>query len=328
MALPLVSGALTQASCPNYIGPLFTVGAGSNVFLSLLGATTPEDGARYTTDVRVAIQYDEIPAAEDDGKLEGQEAPTLKGFQRAQVYNVCQIFMSAWGLTYSKAAATSQLAGIASTSGTNPIQNEMDYQTDRHLRKAANDINYSLINSTFLEPGDPTSTARSLRGILAALSTNVSAANGADFSRTLLENHLETMYTNGALRNLSEVFVLAGARQKRNISRAYAVEPADRYIGGVAIQKIVTDVGELNVAAIENHMPAGVIGIFDFSVMDLVFLQVIDPETGMNKGVLFVEPLAKTGATSKRQMYGEFTLQHGPEQLQGAITGMSNNFIT
>ena len=40
------------------------------------------------------------------------------------------------------------------------------------------------------------------------------------------------------------------------------------------------------------------------------------------KGVMFEEPLAKTGASDKIQIYGQIGLAHGPAFLHGAITGL------
>jgi hypothetical protein len=41
------------------------------------------------------------------------------------------------------------------------------------------------------------------------------------------------------------------------------------------------------------------------------------------KGHFFAEPLAKTGAYEKVQLYGEVGLAYGNERMHGKITGLS-----
>jgi hypothetical protein len=38
---------------------------------------------------------------------------------------------------------------------------------------------------------------------------------------------------------------------------------------------------------------------------------------------LFSEPLARTGSTDKAQIYGELSLEYGPEIAHGKITGLT-----
>lgn len=42
-----------------------------------------------------------------------------------------------------------------------------------------------------------------------------------------------------------------------------------------------------------------------------------------NKGFLFSEPLAHTGSTDKAQIYGEISLEYGPEIAHGKVTGLT-----
>jgi hypothetical protein len=41
------------------------------------------------------------------------------------------------------------------------------------------------------------------------------------------------------------------------------------------------------------------------------------------KGHFFTEPLAKTGAFDRVQLYGEIGLNYGPEQYHGQITSIT-----
>ena len=45
-----------------------------------------------------------------------------------------------------------------------------------------------------------------------------------------------------------------------------------------------------------------------------------------NKGNFFLEELAKTGAGTKYQIFGQIGLDHGPEWYHAKITGLSTSF--
>jgi hypothetical protein len=68
---------------------------------------------------------------------------------------------------------------------------------------------------------------------------------------------------------------------------------------------------------VDRWMPDADLGIVDLSSCYPVFTEV------PGKGVLFVEPLAKTGATEKFQLYGEIGLEYGPETFHGLLTGFT-----
>jgi hypothetical protein len=64
-------------------------------------------------------------------------------------------------------------------------------------------------------------------------------------------------------------------------------------------------------------MPAGQIAVVDLTDLQIVFLEI--PE----KGLLFVEELARTGAARKFQLYGEVGLKYGPANAHGVIKDLS-----
>ena len=94
--------------------------------------------------------------------------------------------------------------------------------------------------------------------------------------------------------------------------------PASRNVGGVAVDTIVTDFGNLNVM-LEPGMPQDTIVVASLGECQPVFLEI------PGKGHFFVEPLAKTGAQEKSQIYGEIGLEYGAEQHHGKITGLETD---
>lgn len=139
-------------------------------------------------------------------------------------------------------------------------------------------------------------------------------------SKTALDNALETAFNNGAKLPTSSTVILTGPSQKVALSNSYAQATLnqvtrDRTIGGVAIDTLVTDFGTFGVM-LDRWMPADQIAIVDLSVCYPVFLEI------PNKGLLFVEELARTGASRKFQLYGEVGLEYGPETYHGLVRGL------
>jgi hypothetical protein len=89
-----------------------------------------------------------------------------------------------------------------------------------------------------------------------------------------------------------------------------------RTIGGVNVETLVTDFGTFGIV-LDRYMPVDVLGLFDMSVVEPCFLPI------PGKGHFFTEPLAKTGAFDRVQLYGEIGLNYGPEQYHGQITSIT-----
>jgi hypothetical protein len=88
-------------------------------------------------------------------------------------------------------------------------------------------------------------------------------------------------------------------------------------VGGVNVQTIETDFGRLNVM-LNRYLPVHSIQVVSLEQCAPVFLEV------PGKGFLFLEPLAKTGASEASQIYGEIGLEYGNELAHGKITSMAS----
>ncbi|GAG21542.1 unnamed protein product, partial [marine sediment metagenome] len=67
---------------------------------------------------------------------------------------------------------------------------------------------------------------------------------------------------------------------------------------------------------LDRYMPVDQIALLDMSVIAPCFMPI------PGKGHFFSEPLAKTGAYDRVQLYGEIGIEYGPEQFHGLITGI------
>lgn len=311
---------LTTFDLPNYVGQLFQKGSRENALLQLIGGI---NGARIdyaSTEFPVGQQY-EVPAhASDRSRVEGAAAPDHAGVTRSQVTNVTQIVQEKVIVSYTKEATAQQLAGLNIGGATNPVVSELDFQTGVKMELIQRNLNWAFINNTYNKPVN-NNTARRTRGLLEAITTNVLDSSGdRDISLDLFDEAMGMMLESGGIADGDSVIALAGPAQLRNLNalfRQHKIEvDADRFVGGTRVRTVYTTFGVLNFA-LELDMPDDTIVLANIGVMGVRGTPI------PGKGVLFQEPLAKTGASEAYQIYGELGFDHGPEWMHAKITDLN-----
>lgn len=131
---------------------------------------------------------------------------------------------------------------------------------------------------------------------------------------------LQLAYDNGGISEQNTGTLLCGSIQKRAITKAFAsqygqYQETSRTVGGVNVTTVVTDFGTLNLM-MDRHMPQDTIAAVSLEQLMPVFMNI------PGKGVFFDEPLAKTGASDERQLYGEIGLKYGLERAHAVMTGL------
>ncbi|MFI6279650.1 DUF5309 family protein [Streptomyces sp. NPDC050988] len=131
---------------------------------------------------------------------------------------------------------------------------------------------------------------------------------------------LQLAYDNGGISEQETATLITNSAQKRALTKAFAsaygqFHETSRTVGGVAVDTIVTDFGTLSVM-MDRHMPQDVITVASMEQLTPVFLNI------PGKGVMFEEPLARTGASDKVQLYGEVGLKFGNEKAHAVMTGL------
>ncbi len=168
-----ITGMGTTFNLPNYAGELFSLTPADTPLLSAIGGLT---GGGMTSGVEFEWETYDLRDPSQNTQVEGATAPTGVARVRANVRNVAQIHQSKVSVSYTKQAATGQLAtpGSApfrSVDGSNPVGSELDWQIAQELKSIALDVNWSFINGAFANP-TTNATARKTRGLLAAITTN------------------------------------------------------------------------------------------------------------------------------------------------------------
>mgnify|MGYP001941613479 CR=1 FL=1 len=318
--MPEVTGLGTNWNLPNYAGELFTADATQTPFLSMIGGLT--GGMQTNNDeFPTGVLYDLPEATQPDiSEKASATAPAASAIARKQETNVVQIHQEVLDLTYSKLANSGKMSGInAAMDAPNP-RDELTWQTKQKLIKVARDVEYSFLRGKFAK-STADNVANKTRGMidLCSKGTTVAAAGSVLTLKLLNQLYLE-MANNGAMFTNMVAFV--SAKQKQAFSQIYAKQfgfnlPATRNVGGVNVTDVETDFCKLGIAW-DRFMPDDTILIADIGLIAPVFQAV------PNKGVFFLEPLAKVGASERFQLYGQIGLAHGPAFLHGTITGLGD----
>lgn len=134
---------------------------------------------------------------------------------------------------------------------------------------------------------------------------------------------MQDVFVSGGISEQETATLFCSPRQKRALTAAYANEygKADPYsntrnVAGLNVQTIETDFGTLNVVT-ERALAPDTLAVVSLEQVNPVFLSIPD------KGVLFEEELARTGASIKSQIYGEMGLKYGNELAHGVIRGLA-----
>lgn len=312
----------TTWNCPNYTGELYLIGANQTPFLNMIGGL--QGGAiRTVADFQFSLAQPwalEAASQPEIAETASVNAPDPWTYVRAQDVNTVQIFQRAVSVSYAKQSVVGQVVADANTklfdtTGVQPVQNERDFQISAHMRQISVNTDYTFLNGAYAQATSAAVAPKS-RGIITGISSNTVDAVAADLSKSLIDQLLRTMASNGAEFVNPVVFV--NAYQKQKISDIYGYAPEDRNVGGFNIKQVETDFAILGIVWAPN-VPVSTLLISDLSVCSPVFLPV--PE----KGVLFYEELSKTGAAEKGQIYGQIGLDYGPEEYHGTITNLATS---
>lgn len=310
-----VTGAGHTWNLPNYSGELFTASQINTPFLTMIGGLSGGGLSTANFEFPTYSDYD-LPAASQPAITEQASltAPTAEEITRGQSTNVAQIFHEAITISYHKQSNSGRLEGVNTAGQQNNAPSERDFQIARKLEKVARDVNYTFINGIYQKATSET-VANKTRGMFELASTvNTVDAAAAQLSKELIDGLLLEMFSNGA--KFENMVLFTNGSQKQKISQIYGYAPQDRNVGGVNIQQIETDFGNIGIV-LDRMVPNNQIGLFEMSELSPVF----QPVPG--KGNFFYEELAKDGASEKGQLYGQIGLAHGPAWLHGSITNLA-----
>ena len=305
----------------NYSGMLFNKGNTRTPLSSIIGPK-----AKVTNHVEFAIGQYFTGGATTGSQPEISEtssltAPDATIVTRAQMTNVTQIFQEAVGVSYGKMSNMGTLSGLnVAGQQANPMT-ELDFQVARKIEKIQRDMEYTFINGAY-NKATSDSEINKTRGLVSAISSNVTAMSGAPLGLWDIADMVKKIYGSNAPTDRLCVWCDAITMFQINadaVQNGLTIVPASREINGIALSSVVTPLGIVYLY-LGECLPSGTALLLNLDVIAPVY----QPVPG--KGNFFLEPLAKTGAGEKYQLFGQVGLDHGPEWYHGKWTGISTTF--
>jgi hypothetical protein len=181
-------------------------------------------------------------------------------------------------------------------------------------------VNYYVIADSFTTGQFKISTARGGTAVDITTAGTVVWPAYASLTKDLVDQMLQTVYDAGGITEAGMATLLVGSAQRRKVTAAYTTanyvtKELQGNLGGVTVDRIQTDFGILNVM-LDRLMPVNSLAVVSMEQCRPVFLEI------PSKGHFFTEPLAKTGAKDRAQIYGEVGLQYGNQAAHGKMTNL------
>ena len=305
-----------SGNTPNFSGMLFNKGNTKTPFSTMIGAHR-----KFTnhTEFVTGQEYETAEGSQPNiSEAESLTAPDASVVKREQKTNVTQIFQESVGISYGKMSNMGTLSGInVAGQQANPISEE-DFQIAAKMAKIGQDIEYTFLNGKYQKStGD--NVPNKSRGLLNAIESNIVDADGKMLSFMLLCEAMKCIDdSNGDTTNLVVGLDSTGRLQLNADAAAngLTIVSAGRDINGIAVDQVLTPLGTVYLKTLK-YLPTGTVALFDPSIMAPV--EQIVPK----KGNFFLEELAKVGAGTKKQIFGQIGLDHGPEWYSAKITNLS-----
>ena len=303
----------------NYAGMLYNKANIDTPFLNAISSKVYYvQSNEFITGEYYTSEEGDIPSISETASL---TAPTASFVTRTQLKNCTMIFHESVAISYRKQSNTAMLAGLNLAGKSANPQNEKDFQIAQKMNKIKRSIEKTFIQGQY-HVATADNDAAQTRGMNEAITTNVIDADGATLDIWLVNDLLaEIKAHQGDISNLVLWVNTANLNQINGNAVEYGMKLGEAYMSsfGIQVRDLLLPLGTIHIA-LGEFIPAGTAFAFNFNVI----APVEQPIPG--KGNFFYEPLAKTGAGEKGQIYGQLGLDHGPEWYHGKITGLSTTF--
>lgn len=304
----------------NYSGMLFNKGNTRTPLSAIIGGKAKTTNhVEFVTGQEYNTGNDGAqPAISENASLTAPDATVVT---REQKTNVTQIFQESVGISYAKQSNMGTLAGVNIVNQqANPI-NELDFQVAAKIQKINRDIEFTFIQGQY-NKATSDATVNKTRGLVEAITTNTKAMSSKPLGLWDIADGVKKVQESNAPYDGLVLWCDAVTMFQVNadaVQNGLTVVPAARDINGIKLSKVVTPLGEVYLY-LGEFLPKGTALLLDLDVLAPVF----QPVPG--KGNFFLEPLAKTGAGEKYQLFGQIGLDHGPEWFHGKFTGIAQTF--
>lgn len=221
---------------------------------------------------------------------EGQDSPADESKIRTKVSNYVQIFQKGINISYTMRAVLQ--AGVA---------DEYTHQVARRLMEVMRELDSSLVLGISSASQGSDTVYRSMGGIIEFASQSGGNTNSTSeaLSLSVVNAMAKQIWDDGGYPN----FILVGGKQKRAIStfdQSARRSVYDSNVAGYVVDKIITDLGFMLDVIVDPWVPDDTAIVGDINKIKVMPLR---------NSAMRAEDLAKTGASYKGQIYGEYTAE-------------------
>ncbi len=219
---------------------------------------------------------------------EGQDPNADTSKVRTKVSNFTQIFQ--YGINVTHTMRSVLQAGVA---------DEFTFQVARRLMEAMRELDASVVGGIKSASSGSDTVYRSMGGIIEFASGGNTNSTSEALTLSVVNGMAKQIWDDGGAPN----FILVGGKQKRAIStfdQSARRSVYDTSVAGYVVDKVQTDLGFILDVIVDPWMPDDTAVVGDLGKCRVMPL--------LNSSMR-AEDLAKTGASHKAQVYGEYTAE-------------------
>lgn len=221
---------------------------------------------------------------------EGQDMPADESKVRTKVSNYTQIFQKGINISYTMRAVLQ--AGVA---------DEYSLQVARRLMEVMRELDSSIILGISSASQGSDTVYRTMGGLLEFVSAAGGNTNATSEALTLavVNAMAKDIWDDGGSPN----FILVSGTGKRAISsfdQSARRSVYDSTVAGYVVDRIITDLGFMLDVIVDPWMPNDTVIVGDLSKVRVMPLR---------NSAMRAEDIAKTGASYKGMIYGEYTVE-------------------
>ena len=325
-----VEGTMLVSQPINLSGILYNKTRVDTPLFNMFGSRSVQ-GRKFITGATYDLGYpSSVSAISESASL---TAPDPEYWERENAENVTQIFQRSLAISYRKMANSDDLINYqadgyegspvqqpAIVGNTNNVPNELAWQLKNTMDAIRLDLEWTILNGEYQDGGGAAATADKTRGIIEATASNVIDADGSELTFEVLYDLAQEIMLAGTPYGLESYIFVMPYEQYKQLQKVVADEglKLNQSRAGVNVTEVITPFGTMRFLP-HRFMPAGTVQAICVPVVKNVF----QPTPG--KGNFFFEPLAKTGAAEKGQVFGMYGLDHGVEFLHAKVTDLAES---
>lgn len=320
------TGTVYTDTTSNYLGTLYVIGENRTPALTMIGGMRgykPAPGFEFAMEQYAALESAAQRTVTEANAVSG--TATQRTYVKAQRTNTAQIGYYPIEVSYAKASERLKIAGVTYSTPREIMEAELDFQTRMTLMQMALDLEYSILQGTYVTKSAYNADSKT-RGLIEAAEggtssggTNKTDASNAALSKALIDAEVKKIADSGA--PMTRPVIFAGSFQMGKLSDLYGWSPIGGPgigMGGVRVEKLITQFYEFDVV-FDAQMPADTLLFAD---MDKVQLRGVEVP-GM--GAIVLEEMAKTGAAWKYQLYYQLGLDYSDPNFHGSLYNLATS---